>query len=103
MEIIVGQITEYNEFRNQVVDMVKINAATVFDYDSDKGEKEARSYVYKLRQSKAAIDKKRKELGEDLVSRKKLIDGEAKLLIETVEGMIDVHMKPLEEKAAREA
>jgi colicin import membrane protein len=103
MEIIVGKITEYNEFRNQVSDMVKINAATVFDYESDKGEKEARSYVYKLRQSKSAIEKKRKELGEDLVARKKMIDGEAKELIITVDGMIDVHMKPLEEKAEREA
>ena len=102
-EIITGQITEYNEFRNQVAELVKTNAATVFDYESDKGEKEARSYIYKLRQSKSVIDKKRKELGEDLVARKKLIDGEAKVLISTVETMIDVHMKPLEEKAEREA
>lgn len=101
-EIITGQIAEYNEFRNQVAELVKTNQATIFDYDTDKGEKEARSYIYKLRQSKSSIDKKRKELGEDLVSRKKLIDGEAKKLIETVETMIDVHMKPLEEKAARE-
>jgi hypothetical protein len=102
-EIITGQIAEYNPFRQQVAEMVKNNQATVFDYESDKGEKEARSYVYKLRQSKTAIDKKRKELGEDLVTRKRMIDSEAKTLIETVEGMIDVHMKPLEKKAEREA
>lgn len=102
MEIITGQITEYNEYRNQVAELVKANEQTVFDYESEKGEKEARSYVYKLRQSKSAIDKKRKELGADLVERKRLIDGEAKTLIEAVDGMIDVHMKPLEEKAERE-
>jgi hypothetical protein len=102
-EIITGQIAEYNEFRNQVAELVKTNQAIIFDYETDKGEKDARSYVYKLRQSKSAIDKKRKELGEDLVARKRLIDGEAKQLIETVDNMIDVHMKPLEEKAEREA
>lgn len=103
MEIITGQIAEYNEYRNQVAELVKTNAATIFDYESTKGEKEARSYCDRLRTSKAVIEKKRKELGEDLVSRKKLIDGEAKQLIETVDSMIDVHMKPLKEKAQREA
>jgi colicin import membrane protein len=102
-EIITGQIAEYNEFRNQVAELTKTNQATIFDYESDKGEKDARSYVYKLRQSKSAIDKKRKELCEDLIARKKLIDGNAKQLIEAVDTMIDVHMKPLEEKAEREA
>ena len=102
-EITTGQIAEYNEFRNQVAELVKTNEATIFDYETDKGEKDARSYVYKLKLSKGEIERKRKQLGEDLLIRTKLINGEAKSLIATVQTMIDVHMKPLEEKAEREA
>lgn len=101
-ELIKCEIAEYNEYRSQVAELVKTNSSIVFDYDSDKGEKDARSYVYKLRQSKSAIDKARKDLGESARKRIELINGEAKVLIATVESMIDVHMKPLDEKAARE-
>lgn len=96
------QIAEYDEFRSQLAEIRKNNAALVFDYASPKGNKEARSYVYKLRQTKAAIERARKKAKEDLIERGRRIDGEAKELIAQVEEMIEVHQKPLDEIEQRE-
>lgn len=98
-----NQITEYNEFRGNIAKLIEENKLTAFDYESAKGEKEARSYIYKLRQTKTAVDATRKEIKTPALERCRLIDGEAKTLIETIEAMIEVHKKPLDEKAEREA
>lgn len=98
-----NQITEYDNFRGSIAELIKENELVAFDYESAKGEKEARSYIYKLRQTKTAVDATRKEIKTPALERCRLIDGEAKTIIETLEAMIEVHKKPLDEKAEREA
>ncbi len=92
----------FADFYRQLEEAKKVNEQTVFDYESIKGNKDARSYVYKLRQSKAAIEKKRKEAKSDALKFGKELDTEAKKITSEVEGMIDVHEKPLKEIENRE-
>lgn len=96
-------IAVYNEFRGQLAELKSGNAAFVFDYESPKGNKEARSHVYKLRQTKAAVDKARKEEKAASLEYGKKVDAEAKEIIGEIEQMIAVHQTPLDEIDSREA
>mgnify|MGYP001598045648 CR=1 FL=1 len=96
------QIASYNPFRAQLAELKSNNAALVFDYSSDKGEKEARSHIYKLRQTRAAVDKVRKTEKEESLKRGRLIDAEAAAITDEISEMIDVHQKPLDEIAEKE-
>lgn len=97
------KIEAYNPFRGTVMQLIEENKTIAFDYETAKGEKEARSYIYKLRQSKTAIENKRVEVKAEYLETSKLIDTEAKGLKSAIDEMIDIHMKPIEEKAARQA
>lgn len=98
-----GKIVEYNEYRAQLATLAEGNSKAVFDYRSAKGNKEARSHVYKLRQTKGAIEKVRKELKEDILVKGRLIDSEAKEITAVVESMIEVHETPLKQIEQEEA
>lgn len=96
-------IAAYNEFRGQLAKLKADNAAAVFDYESPKGNKEARSHVYKLRQTKAAVEKVRKDEKAVALEYGRRVDSEAKEIIGEIEGMIEIHEKPLREIEEREA
>lgn len=86
-----------------LVALKKANAELLFDYETKKGREEARSHIYKLRQSKAAIEKAGKaERADSIAYQKAVIVEEDKLVAEVVE-MIEVHAKPLEEWEEKEA
>jgi hypothetical protein len=102
-EIIVGQIAEYTPFRQQLAELKANNEALVFEYETVEGEKEARSHINTIRLSKGAVERTKKELSADLLVRTRLINDEAKQIIAALDDAIEVHMKPLEEKAEREA
>lgn len=55
-----GDVNVFNEFRSSLSKLKIDNQAAVFDYESIKGNKEARSHIYKLRQTKSAVEKSRK-------------------------------------------
>lgn len=93
----------YNEFRAQLAKLAAQNAATVFDYQSDSGEKEARSYVYRLRQTKKPIDDARKTAKASALEYGRRVDAEANEIVATIDGMIEQHMAPLREKEQLEA
>lgn len=95
-------IAAYNEFRAQLVELRELNAKTVFDYEDPKGNKDARSHVYKLRQTKAAVDKARKEEKAASLEYGRRVDSEAKEIIGEIEQMIEVHDTPLREIEQRE-
>ena len=97
-----GVIAEYNPFRAEIAELKSKNAALVFDYGTEEGEKEARSHIYKLKLSKGALDRVRKEVKDESVQRGRLIDAEAKAITAELDGMIAVHQAPLDEKLARE-
>lgn len=89
------------DFREQIKKAKILNKQTVFDYADKKGNKEARSHVYKLRKSKTAIDKVRKLEKAESLAYGREIDSIAKSLSLELTEMIEVHeapLKALEEK-----
>lgn len=97
------KIVEYREYHAQLAELKKTNDTAVFDYRDPKGNKEARSHIYKLRQTKSAVDKKRKEIKAEVLERGRFIDSEAKAIIGCIESMIDLHESPIKEIEAEEA
>jgi len=95
-------LAPYNEVRASIEQFKTENAGLSFDYADPKGNKAARSHIYNLRKLKADVDRKRKALGADALAYKKEVDAVGKDLIGEVEGMIDVHQKPLDEIEQRE-
>lgn len=95
-------IAVYDEFRSQLAEMRQANSQTLFDYESPKGNKEARSHVYKLRQTKAAVDKARAAEKAASLEYGRKVDAEAKEIIAEIEAMIQVHQQPLDEIEQRE-
>lgn len=95
-------IAVYNEFRSQLAEWRKLNDSLAFDYESAKGNKEARSHIYKLRQSKAAVDRVRKEAKAEALEYGRKVDAEAKDIVTEIEAMIETHDAPLREIEERE-
>lgn len=98
-----NEITAFNEFRSQLAELRQNNEKAVFDYKSPKGNKEARSHIYKLRQTKSAVDKVRKEQKAEALEYGRKVDSQAKEIASEIEGMIAVHEQPLKEIEQREA
>lgn len=97
-----GKVAVYNPFRAQLAELKKQNSSLVFEYETPKGNKDARSHIHKLRQTKSAIDKARKAEKEESLNYGRLVDAEAKLITADLEEMIDVHQKVIDEIEARE-
>ncbi len=95
-------VAAYQPFYAQLEELEKNNTAIAFDYESAKGNKEARSHVYKLRQSKAALEKTRKDEKAESLRIGKAIDSEAKDIEARIEAMILVHQVKLDEIEKRE-
>lgn len=92
----------YNQFRRELARFKDENAKTHFEYADPKGNREARSHVYKLRQSKAAVEKARQAEKAASLEYGRKVDAEAKEIIAEIEQMIEVHQKPLEEIEEKE-
>jgi hypothetical protein len=88
-------VAAYDPFRAQLAELKDANNKAVFDYRDPKGNKEARSHIYKLRQTKAAVDKVRKAEKEESLNYGRLIDAQAKEIIGEIESMIAVHETPI--------
>jgi hypothetical protein len=97
------KITLFSEWEVQLNSLEKDNSTLVFDYATEKGEKEARSHVYKLRQTKTAVDKARKDAKAEQQAYLKAVEAEAQTIIKRLEAMIALHMNPIEEKGRKEA
>jgi len=97
-----GAIKAYDPFRGQLAELKDLNARTVFDYEDPKGNKEARSHIFKLRQTKAAVEKARKQEKAASLEYGRKVDSEAKEIIGEIDGMIEIHAHPIAEIEARE-
>lgn len=97
-----GKIAVYSQFRAQLAEMKKSNSTLVFDYESKSGNKDARSHVYKLRQTKSAVEVARKKEKQESLEYGRKVDDEAKEIVAEIEEMIDVHQKSLDEIEERE-
>jgi len=98
-----GGIAAYSEFRAQLATLATENSALVFDYADEKGNKDARSHIHKLRRTKGAVESARKAEKQASLDYGRRVDSEAKEIIEKIEGMIEVHERPIKEIEEREA
>jgi colicin import membrane protein len=71
------------------------NSKLVFDYEDAKGNKDARSHIFKLRQIKSSISKIHQEVKADVLKVSRSIDAKKNQLTDAVEEMIEVHAKPI--------
>lgn len=97
-----GDIAAYNPFRAQLRELAEDNEKAIFDYEDPAGNKAARSHVYKLRQTKSAVDKVRKDEKQEALEYGRKVDAEAKEIIGEIEEMIQRHQQPLDEIEQRE-
>lgn len=97
-----SQIAQYSPFYSQLAEMEKNNTAIVFDYESKKGNKEARSHVNTLRLTKGALERVRKEVKDESLKTGQAIDAEANEIKARIEAMILVHQAKLDEIELRE-
>jgi colicin import membrane protein len=95
-------VTEYQPFYAQLAELEANNAKLVFDYESKKGNKEARSHVNTLRLTKGALERTRKSAKEESLRIGRAIDAEAKEINARIEAMILVHQAKLDEIEKRE-
>ena len=98
-----NEIAAFSEFRSQLATLKHDNSKAVFNYADPKGNKEARSHIYKLRQTKSAVDKVRREQKQKSLNYGRRVDQQAKEISAEIEGMIEVHEVPLREIEAKEA
>jgi len=101
-DIATTEIVAYDEFRAQLAELKEYNDKAVFDYETPKGNKDARSHVHKLRKTKTAVDACRKNEKAASLAYGRKVDGEAKEIIGEIEEMISVHAAPILEIENRE-
>ena len=100
---VVTAVAAYSPFYAELATLEENNQKLTFDYESKKGNAEARSHVYKLRQSKGALERTRKAEKAESLRIGKAIDSEAAALEIRIEAMIKVHQAKLDEIDQREA
>ena len=102
LDAVKTKIAAYQPFYAQLAELEKNNSSIAFDYESPKGNKEARSHIFKLRQSKAALEKTRKDEKSESLRTGKAIDSEADEIEKRIEAMIQVHQAKIDEIEQRE-
>lgn len=105
MEILdkpVSAIAEYRPFYAQLAELEHNNSLLAFDYESKKGNKEARSHINTLRLTKGALERTRKAAKEESLRIGRAVDSEAKEIEARIEAMITVHQTKLDEIEQRE-
>lgn len=98
-----SEVAAYQPFYADLAKLEEDNKKVVFDYESPKGNKEARSHVYKLRQTKGALEKTRKEAKAESLRIGRAVDSEAAEIESRIEAMIKVHQEKIDEIEKREA
>ena len=91
-----NELMLFDDVRNGIELFKKENAELVFCYDDPKGEKEARSHIYKLRQVKSNLANIKKQAKAEVLAASRAIDSEYNLLNSDVEDMIKVHKDPID-------
>lgn len=98
-----NEIEAFSEFKSQLATLKHDNEKAVFNYTDPKGNKEARSHIYKLRQTKSAVDRVRKEQKAESLEFGRRVDTTAKEISAEIEVMIAIHEEPLRAIEEKEA
>ena len=98
-----NELVVFNEVRAKVALYKEANAEMQFDYADPKGEKEARSHIFKLRGVKTKIAAVHKTAKAEALAYCREVDGVKNFLLGETEDMIQVHVTPLKEIADAKA
>lgn len=96
-------VAAYQPFYAQLATLESDNSKLTFDYESKKGNKEARSHVNTLRLTKGALERTRTEAKAESLRIGRAVDSEAADIKARIEAMISVHQVKLDEIEKREA
>jgi hypothetical protein len=102
LEKVESAVAEYQPFYAQLAELEQKNATLVFDYESPKGNKEARSHINTLRLTKGALERTRKAAKEESLRVGRAIDAEAREISARIEAMIAVHQEVVDAIEQRE-
>lgn len=105
MELIDKQesvVAAYEPFYAELAKLESDNAALVFNYETPKGNKEARSHVFSLRKTKGALERVRKEAKAEALRIGRAVDSEANAIESRIEAMITVHQTEIDKIERRE-
>lgn len=105
MELIDKQesaVAAYEPFYAELAKLEADNAALVFNYETPKGNKEARSHIFSLRKTKGALERVRKEAKAEALRVGRAVDSEANAIEARIEAMITVHQTKIDEIEQRE-
>jgi hypothetical protein len=97
-----NKIVAFDPLRAELAKAKTANDERVIDIYTDKGEKEARSLCQKFRNAKTRCKEIHKATKEKALRECQQIDAESNACLLTLNGMIDVWMVPIKEKAAAE-
>jgi colicin import membrane protein len=101
-ELQVTALSAWEALANQIAMAEEESAAKTFDYRDKWDNKEARSWVAKLRRIKGSIERARKDAKAVHIERGKAVDTAAKLLESSVQGLIAPHEAALNAIEAEE-
>jgi hypothetical protein len=93
----------FNPLIAEIEKLKEYNAGLLFDYESKDGNKLARSHIFALRKVKSKVADAHKSAKADALEVCRVLDGYKRDLTASVDGMIEVHDKPLREIEEREA
>jgi hypothetical protein len=82
-------IAEYNPIAAVLAELTKRHKGVVFDVTQPSGMKAAKAAAKDIGQYRIALEKKRKDLKEDVLVRGRLIDGEAKRIADQLAALED--------------
>lgn len=95
-------VAAYQPFYAQLATLEADNSKLTFDYESKKGNKEARSHINTLRLTKGTLERTRTEAKAESLRIGRAIDSEAAEIKARIEAMITVHQVKLDEIEKRE-
>lgn len=96
-------VAAYQPFYAQLATLEVDNSKLTFDYESKKGNKEARSHINTLRLTKGTLERTRTEAKAESLRIGRVIDSEAAEIKARIEAMITVHQVKLDEIEKLEA
>ncbi len=96
-----SSLAMFEPLKAELAKWEEINKTLVFNYETAKGESEARSQVYKFRQAKGKIKEVHQQAKKEALAHCQAVDGEKNLCLARVEKMIAVHMDPIDAKIKR--
>ena len=96
------KLTEYNQLEADLAELFEQSKSLVFDYESKAGNKDARSYVYSIRQKRSELESVRKEAKAAALEHGRQVDAKAKEIDGKLVEMINVHQQRLDEIKKRD-